>query len=87
MHDNVCEHVLKGSQRILEAIKISSRYNLTMEYQGFTFEIRLTRSGDVELIELNAFGALTGRGSCLFHWIRDFNQLYFGNEIIIRMRN
>ncbi|KAK4553683.1 hypothetical protein LTR86_009181 [Recurvomyces mirabilis] len=34
------------------------------------------RSMDVQLIELNSFGATTGCGSCLFHWIRDAEVLY-----------
>ena len=31
---------------------------------------------EVELIELNPFGAMYGSGTCLFHWIRDYDQLY-----------
>ena len=31
---------------------------------------------DVQLVELNIFGASTGCGSCLFHWIRDAEMLY-----------
>ena len=81
----ICEKVLEGSQRILEEIKSSDGYNLMMTRQGFTFDVRLTDSSEVELVELNTFGALTGCGSCLFHWIRDFHELYFGTEILIQM--
>lgn len=30
----------------------------------------------VELIELNSYGAQMAAGSCLFHWITDYDQLY-----------
>jgi hypothetical protein len=84
-HEWVAQKVLIGSQQVLESIKWSSGYNIEIQNQGFTFDVRLRNSGVVELIELNTFGALTRCGSGLFHWIRDFNQLYFGPHIIIRM--
>ena len=39
----------------------------------------------VRLIELNDFGALSGCGACLFHWIRDAKLLY-GFEKGVEMR-
>jgi hypothetical protein len=30
----------------------------------------------VELIELNSYGAQMAAGSCLFHWLKDYDQLY-----------
>ena len=49
--------------------------------QGFVFDMLYTPSHRhvFQLVELNHFGALTGCGSCLFHWIRDRELLYAGN--------
>jgi hypothetical protein len=81
----VAQKVLEGSRQVLEDIKWSSGYNIELQNQGFSFDVRLRDSGVMELIDLNTFGALTGCGSGLFHWIRDFNQLYFGPHSVIRM--
>lgn len=83
--ESICSTVMAESQRILDEIKNSKGFNLALHQQGFTFDIRLRPDGRMELIELNAFGALTGCGSCLFHWIRDFQQLYYGTSIVIRL--
>lgn len=45
--------------------------------QGFTFDIMFDEgSGKCKLIELNSFGARSGCGSCLFHWLKDWDVLY-----------
>ncbi|CZR66002.1 uncharacterized protein PAC_15902 [Phialocephala subalpina] len=45
--------------------------------QGFTFDIMFDEgSGECKLIELNSFGARSGCGSCLFHWLADWDVLY-----------
>ena len=36
----------------------------------------------VNIIELNSFGVQMSCGSCLFHWINDFKQLYGFNKTI-----
>ena len=53
---------------------------------GFVFDMLYAEEkGNVsarnvfQLIELNPFGALSGCGSCLFHWIRDWEILYKGD--------
>ena len=50
---------------------------------GFSFDVFvLAGSGiagsgmEVQLVELNCFGAMSGCGSCIFHWIRDAGMLY-----------
>jgi hypothetical protein len=43
---------------------------------GFTFDVALQDDGSVQLLELNPFGAMSGCGACLFHWIRDAKVLY-----------
>lgn len=42
---------------------------------GFTFDIAALKH-DVQLIEVNPFGAMSGCGSCLFHWLDDARLLY-----------
>jgi hypothetical protein len=45
--------------------------------QGFSFDVMFDgESGNIKLIELNSFGARSGCGSCLCHWLRDWNVLY-----------
>ncbi|KAK0128501.1 hypothetical protein ONS95_000473 [Cadophora gregata] len=45
--------------------------------QGFTFDVLFDEeSRSCPLIELNSFGARSGCGSCLFHWLRDRDVLY-----------
>ncbi|KAH6724274.1 hypothetical protein BKA61DRAFT_535769 [Leptodontidium sp. MPI-SDFR-AT-0119] len=45
--------------------------------QGFTFDVIFDEEGwSCSLIELNSFGARSGCGSCLFHWLRDMEVLY-----------
>lgn len=40
--------------------------------QGFTFDIMFDEgSGKCKFIEPNSFGARSGCGSCLFHWLND----------------
>ena len=43
---------------------------------GFSFDVALERHGNVRLVEINSFGALSGCGACLFNWILDSRVLY-----------
>jgi hypothetical protein len=47
-----------------------------MKKEGFTFDLLRTPSGEIQLVEINPFGAMSGCGSCLFQWIDDGKQLY-----------
>merc|ERR1712216_789420 len=44
----------------------------------FTMDVEYEEAaeGAVRLIELNCFGAQLAAGSCLFHWLRDHDELY-----------
>jgi hypothetical protein len=44
--------------------------------EGFVFDIFEASSGEMQLLEINPFGAMSGCGSCLFHWIADAPLLY-----------
>ncbi|CZS99227.1 hypothetical protein WAI453_008297 [Rhynchosporium graminicola] len=58
--------------------------------QGFSFDVlfveepvgservRANKKGKCVMMELNSFGARSGCGSCLFHWLRDLDVLYGG---------
>ena len=44
---------------------------------GFVFDVvENAQTHEVQLLELNCFGAMTGCGACLFHWIKDAEILY-----------
>lgn len=54
---------------------------------GFSFDVLLCERGCV-LVELNTFGAMQNTGSCLFHWINDYDILYGLGEdrkIVVRI--
>lgn len=43
---------------------------------GFTFDISVRRDGEVRLVEVNPFGAMSACGAGLFHWVKDVRMLY-----------
>lgn len=51
-----------------------------LKERGFVFDVAVMPQNDgghaVQLVELNPFGATTGCGSVLFHWINDARVLY-----------
>lgn len=51
-----------------------------MRSEGFTFDVLETPTGEVQLVEINPFGAMSGCGSCLFHWLEDAMVLYGWEE-------
>lgn len=62
------------------------RTGSSLKQTGFVFDMLYAEGKDgvssrnvFQLIELNPFGALSGCGSCLFHWIRDWQILYKGD--------
>lgn len=59
-----------------------------LEKWGFILDIVVKLQGferEVQLVEINPFGAVSGCGSCLFHWLRDAEQLYgLKNDIEVR---
>ena len=50
---------------------------------GFVFDVLETPDGDVQLVELNMFGPLSGCGSCLFEWITNSEVLYGEKEGVV----
>jgi hypothetical protein len=47
-----------------------------MRSEGFTFDVLAAPVGKLLLVEINPFGAMSGCGSCLYHWIKDARLLY-----------
>lgn len=76
-HDSIAHRLLKSCQALHR--KIVSHPGMTdhLKSRGFVFDvIEDPNTQDVQLIELNDFGAMTGCGACLFHWVRDAKLLY-----------
>ena len=86
-----CYAPIPGQDRVLRTHKIAAGIDAIhqriikhpamteqLKETGFSFDVIEdgTEEHEVQLIELNHFGALSGCGSCLFHWIRDGRVLY-----------
>lgn len=54
-----------------------------MKEEGFTFDVLRTPSGDVQFVEINPFGAMSGCGSCLFI---GSGMLLYGMEQQVRLQ-
>ncbi|PVH89552.1 hypothetical protein DL98DRAFT_579343 [Cadophora sp. DSE1049] len=68
IHDEIMAEVEQGGGGTLDKLLLE---------QGFTFDVMFDEeSQSCALIELNSFGARSGCGSCLFHWLRDMDVLY-----------
>ena len=80
------ERIREGATRIHRQILEHAeglpdkRVKEKLRSEGFVFDVFETEGGEVQLIEINPFGAMSGCGSCLFHWIKDAKVLYGGKE-------
>ena len=70
--------IAEGIKDIHQRIIIHPAMTEKLKERGFVFDVIEdgTDKHGVQLIELNHFGALSGCGSCLFHWIKDARALY-----------
>jgi hypothetical protein len=78
------------AQIISHAVSLESLPNTACVLQkflseGFVFDIFEAPNGDMQLLEINPFGAMSGCGSCLFHWIEDAKVMY-GKQERVEMR-
>lgn len=63
--------------QIMENLRDDDELDSLLLKQGFSFDTSYDETTKaVELVELNVFGARSGCGSCLFHWIKDLDVLY-----------
>jgi hypothetical protein len=54
--------------------------------EGFVFDVFEAANGEMQLLEINPFGAMSGCGSCLFHWMADAELLYGAQqEVQVRL--
>ncbi|KAL2071930.1 hypothetical protein VTL71DRAFT_13165 [Oculimacula yallundae] len=68
VHKQILGEAIRGSGAAMDKLLLE---------QGFTFDVVFDQETEKsKLIELNSFGARSGCGSCLFHWLSDFSVLY-----------
>lgn len=76
------DKVYDGALTILREIIEYANRSLSQDIRallikhGFSFDVTLQKGNEVQLVELNPFGALSGCGACLFNWIIDSKALY-----------
>ncbi|KAI9686444.1 MAG: hypothetical protein M1820_010640 [Bogoriella megaspora] len=72
------DKIFEGIEGLYGRIVGSEAMTREMGRWGFTFDVwvDVKGSGEVQLVELNAFGGETGCGSCLFNWLKDARVLY-----------
>jgi hypothetical protein len=78
----VAELVTEGANRVLKEVIEHARDELKPEIlelllkYGLSFDVALHGTNEIQLIEINPFGALSGCGACLFNWELDARVLY-----------
>ena len=76
-HNNITKRLVNNCEKLHEKIMVHHAMTELLKSRGFVFDVVVDPvSQEVSLIELNDFGALTGCGACLFHWVRDARLLY-----------
>jgi hypothetical protein len=76
------ERLVPGAQHVLHQIIefaeecVDTEVQMMLVRYGFSFDVIIKEGGEVQLVEINPFGALSGCGACLFHWVRDGRVLY-----------
>ncbi|KAF4981418.1 hypothetical protein FZEAL_2766 [Fusarium zealandicum] len=64
-------------RQIMRELDLTEKLDCLLLKQGFSFDVFYDEGKDAfQLVELNVSGARSGCGSCLFHWINDFDLLY-----------
>jgi hypothetical protein len=92
--DWVMDCVSAEAQRMLADIvpyigsEVKTDLKVLLLRHGFSFDIALQDNGSIQLIEVNPFGAMSGCGACLFHWVADGRMLYGleGSEIAVTLK-
>ncbi|KAK9823852.1 hypothetical protein WJX72_005938 [[Myrmecia] bisecta] len=80
--DSTLEAVVDNMQALLADILARSALLGVTLPDNFTMDILCLPQEQfkVEMIELNCFGAQLAAGSCLFHWVHDYDQLHSDGE-------
>jgi len=74
--DGILETHRQIVRQVVDAHKQNGWIAQHMKDEGFVFDVFEAEDGEVQLVEVNPFGAMSGCGSGLFHWIRDGRVLY-----------
>ena len=73
----IADKVLEECQILHNEIIREPAMTKELNGKGYVFDVFFEPTlQEIRLIELNNFGARTGCGSCLFHWIKDAKTLY-----------
>ncbi|KAF9767056.1 hypothetical protein IL306_000431 [Fusarium sp. DS 682] len=84
--DNIWKGIQKIHDDILQDLDTSNELDHLLLKQGLSFDVFYDEADESsQLVELNVFGARSGCGSCLFHWINDWDKLY-GNDERVEFR-
>ena len=82
-HDQeaIANRLLENCQALHQEIMGHRAMTEVLRNRGFVFDMYEDPSTQgVRLIELNDFGAMSGCGACIFHWIEDARVLYGVSE-------
>ena len=75
--EGIAQRLLENCEVLHQKIMAHPAMTDKLKSQGLVFDVTEDPSTqDVQLIELNEFGAMSGCGACLFHWIRDARVMY-----------
>lgn len=82
--NEIAKRVLENAKVIHQHIMMHPAMNDELKRRGFVFDILEDPDNNNAacLIELNEFGAMSGCGSCLFHWLDDARSLYGLEEAV-----
>ncbi|KAL8706520.1 MAG: hypothetical protein Q9201_000452 [Fulgogasparrea decipioides] len=73
----IAERLVQHCQELFDEIVTHPAMTPAIRERGFSFDVvEDPETQRVRLIELNDFGAQSGCGSCLYHWIKDARLLY-----------
>lgn len=75
---SIAGKIVEGIKAIHQRITAIPAMTERLKGVGLSFDVFEdgTENHNVQLIELNHFGAMSGCGSCIFHWIQDARVLY-----------
>lgn len=76
--NEISQRVFENAKMIHRQIMLHPAMTEHLKNRGFVFDVveDPTDENATRFIELNDFGATTGCGSCLFHWLKDAKLLY-----------
>jgi len=75
--EKIVEGVIALRERIVKEVNFGGERGCVDDGVGVSFNLLYDKGmGACELVELSPYGAGSMRGSCLAHWIKDWDVLY-----------